>query len=63
MPRECQNVLTIKNYRNSISSRSFPYYQVFISKCENLSDAYIAAEAEKEWNKNNGSNQMNNSDF
>jgi len=67
LPKEFQKVVTIKNYRNAISSRSFPYSQVFISKCDNLSDAYAAAEtaeeAEKEWCKNNNNsinNQLNN---
>ncbi|OUM61341.1 hypothetical protein PIROE2DRAFT_62570 [Piromyces sp. E2] len=57
LPRELQNEVTIRNYRNSISTRSFPYSQVFTSKCESLTDAYTAVEtaeeAEKEWNKHN----------
>ncbi|MBE6133031.1 MAG: hypothetical protein E7180_06605 [Erysipelotrichaceae bacterium] len=63
LPREFQKVVTVKNYRNSISTRSFPYSQVFTSKCDNLQDAYIAAEtaeeAEKEWNKTNNTNAFN----
>jgi len=63
LPRDYQKILSVKNYKNSIKSRSFTYSQVFISKCESLNEAYEIAEtseeAEKEWERAASSNQEN----
>jgi len=46
--RDYQSMVTVKNYRKSISSRTYPYSQVFTSDCTNLQEAYkIAETAEK----------------
>ncbi|KAG4092011.1 hypothetical protein H8356DRAFT_1321942 [Neocallimastix lanati (nom. inval.)] len=46
--RDYQSMVTVKNYRKSISSRNYPYSLVFTSGCTNLQEAYkIAETAEK----------------
>ncbi|KAL6635539.1 hypothetical protein U3516DRAFT_733995 [Neocallimastix sp. 'constans'] len=46
--RDYQSMVTVKNYRKSISSRTYPYSQVFTFGCTNLQETYkIAETAEK----------------
>ena len=55
LPRDLQKIISVKNYRSSIKSRTYPYSQVFVSKCDNLQEAYeiaeVAEDAEKEYNR------------
>ena len=52
---DLQKIISVKNYRSSIKSRTYPYSQVFVSKCDNLQEAYeiaeVAEDAEKEYNR------------